>query len=154
MSGWTQERIETLKRMWATKASASEIGAAMGVSKNSIIGMRKRLDLPERRSGARRRKPKPQEREPQKLKLQKPPSGKRFLIPPSKRPLPKLAPKPQTDTEAPAPLMLDIIDLTERTCKWPVTSELPIKFCGHEKPCGVPYCDFHRRRASARMMGQ
>jgi GcrA cell cycle regulator len=152
MSGWTEERIEKPKRMWADKLPASQIGEAIGVTKNAVIGMRKRLDLPERRRGQPRRgeppiPKKPQERKPQTF------SGKRFLIPPSARPSPKLV-KPQIVNEAPAPLMLDISSLTERTCKWPVTNDTPIKFCGHEKACGVPYCDFHRCRASARMMGQ
>lgn len=146
MSGWTDERIETLKQMWADKGPASRIGAAIGVSKNAVIGMRKRLDLPARREG-RAPIPQPQERKPQTF------SGKRFFIAPCPKPSRKLALRPQTTSEAPAPLMLDLLDLTERTCKWPVTNAVPHRFCGHEKQSGVPYCDFHRCRASARMVG-
>jgi len=152
MTSWTDERVKILREMWADSSnSCSKIGEAIGVSRDAIAGARRRFSLPERRSISQPRKPKQQQAKPEKPKPQKF-RGKRFLIPPSKRALPKLAPKPQIVSEAPAPLMLGIHDLTERTCKWPVTNETPIKFCGHEKPCGVPYCDFHRCRASARMM--
>jgi GcrA cell cycle regulator len=150
MTGWTDEWIKILTHMWADASnSASQIGAEIGVTKNAVIGMRKRLGLPERRSGRPVQKTEAQEAKPQKPK---PSSSKRFFIPPSRRSLPKFRAHPQPHKDAPAPRMLDLVDLTERTCKWPVTNETPIKFCGHEKACGVPYCEFHQRRASAKAM--
>jgi GcrA cell cycle regulator len=157
MSGWTDERIKILTHMWADASNtASLIGEAIGMSRNAVVGKRKRLGLPERRNGRQVRNTEPQEAKPQKLKRQPKPQkfrGKRFLIPSSKRALPKLEPKSQIVMEVPAPRMLDLVDLTERTCKWPATDVLPHKFCGQQKESGVPYCAFHQRRASARMMG-
>jgi GcrA cell cycle regulator len=150
MSGWTDERIKILTHMWADASnSASQIGAEIGVSKNAVIGMRKRLGLPARRDGRPVQKTEPQEAKPKPQKRR----GSSFFIPPSRRAAPKFRAHPQPAKDAPAPRMLDLVDLTERTCKWPVTNETPIKFCGHQKESGVPYCAFHQRRASARMMG-
>ena len=47
----------------------------------------------------------------------------------------------------PAPLLLDLEDLTDATCKWPVTDGSPFKFCGHKKDTSVPYCPYHQRAA-------
>ena len=35
---WTDERIETCRKMWADGKSASEIGMVLGFSRNAIIG--------------------------------------------------------------------------------------------------------------------
>lgn len=150
MKGWTNERIATLKRMWTDSSNSfAKIGEVLGVSRDAVAGMRRRLNLPERRSGGRsRKKAETLVAEPKAKKF----TGKRFLIPPSKRALLKPETKPKVAMDAPEPRMLDLLDLTQRTCKWPVTDYAPIKFCGHEKESGVPYCDYHQARASARTM--
>ena len=48
---WTDERIETLKTMWATGATASKIAEELGgVSRNAVIGKAHRLGLKSRPS--------------------------------------------------------------------------------------------------------
>ncbi|TMJ76370.1 MAG: GcrA cell cycle regulator, partial [Alphaproteobacteria bacterium] len=43
---WTDERVETLKRLWAEGLSASQIAAALGgVTRNAVIGKVHRLGL-------------------------------------------------------------------------------------------------------------
>jgi GcrA cell cycle regulator len=42
---WTDERVETLKQLAQAGNTASAIGKAMGVTKNSIIGKLNRLGL-------------------------------------------------------------------------------------------------------------
>jgi hypothetical protein len=45
-SGWTDERIELLKKMWADGATASTIADALGnISRNAVIGKAHRLGL-------------------------------------------------------------------------------------------------------------
>lgn len=43
---WTDERVDELKMLWATELSCSEIGAAMKISRNAVIGKVHRLGLP------------------------------------------------------------------------------------------------------------
>lgn len=51
---WTDERVETLKRMWAEGQSASQIAKELGgVTRNAVIGKVHRLGLSNRAPGAR-----------------------------------------------------------------------------------------------------
>ena len=46
---WTDERVETLKRMWVEGASASQIAKELGqVTRNAVIGKVHRLGLSNR----------------------------------------------------------------------------------------------------------
>lgn len=47
---WTEERLEQLKRLWAEGLSISQIGEALGVSRNAIAGKAHRMGLPKRPS--------------------------------------------------------------------------------------------------------
>ncbi|MFC3265598.1 GcrA family cell cycle regulator, partial [Camelimonas abortus] len=45
-SGWTDERVELLKKLWSEGLSASQIATAMGgVTRNAVIGKVHRLGL-------------------------------------------------------------------------------------------------------------
>lgn len=49
---WTDERVETLKRMWAEGLSASQIAKDLGgVTRNAVIGKVHRLGLSNRTEG-------------------------------------------------------------------------------------------------------
>ncbi|WP_035463509.1 GcrA family cell cycle regulator, partial [Bartonella birtlesii] len=59
--GWTDERVELLKKFWNEGLSASQIAAQLGgVSRNAVIGKVHRLKLPGRgktaQGGARAQK--------------------------------------------------------------------------------------------------
>ncbi len=47
---WTPKTEAELARLWSTALSTREIGAAMGVSKNAVVGKAARLQLPARLS--------------------------------------------------------------------------------------------------------
>ncbi|WP_413871807.1 GcrA family cell cycle regulator, partial [Albidovulum sp.] len=50
---WTDERVETLKKMWAEGQSASQIAKELGgVTRNAVIGKVHRLGLSNRVGGA------------------------------------------------------------------------------------------------------
>ena len=50
---WTDERVETLKRMWAEGQSASQIAKELGgVTRNAVIGKVHRLGLSNRNDDA------------------------------------------------------------------------------------------------------
>jgi GcrA cell cycle regulator len=48
-------------------------------------------------------------------------------------------------------LALSLVDLTEKTCKWPVGEAArmePHAFCSHQSDEGSPYCSHHRKRGT------
>ena len=47
---WTDERLEKLKELWMQGLSISQIGEALGVSRNAIAGKAHRMGLPKRPS--------------------------------------------------------------------------------------------------------
>ncbi len=51
---WTDERIDQLTELWGAGQSASQIGKALGLSKNAVIGKAHRLKLPPRPSPIRK----------------------------------------------------------------------------------------------------
>ncbi len=56
---WTDERIETLKKMWDQGLTATQIAEELGgVSRNAVIGKAHRLGLPARPSPVRPNEPK------------------------------------------------------------------------------------------------
>ena len=52
--GWTDEQVEELKRLWEKGLTTGEIGKALGVSKNAVVGKAHRLGLNGRPSPIRR----------------------------------------------------------------------------------------------------
>lgn len=52
--GWTDEQVEELKRLWNEGLTTGDIGKALGVSKNAVVGKAHRLGLNSRPSPIRR----------------------------------------------------------------------------------------------------
>lgn len=154
---WTDERIEALKAMWAEGRSASEIAAALGgVTRNAVIGKVHRFKLP----GRPKRPPKPRAT----IAIGKRPSSrgranhggtvaKIAAGPPRFKPVPK--PKPVRVEDVPEPVSrgLTVMDLSDRTCKWPTNDPPhggPYLFCGAATEPGGPYCRHHFLRSRDR----
>ena len=184
---WTDERVETLKRMWAEGASASQIAKELGqVTRNAVIGKVHRLGLSNRVEGedqpaapaapepqpvaepvaaaapaeAPRVEPEPEpepEAEtaeaPEPQPAPQPVFAPRRPIVPAGQPLP---PQPSANEISPETLAsvrevekralkLSLMELTERTCKWPIGDPATDKFwfCGLPSQPGKPYCEAH-----------
>ena len=183
---WTEERVETLKRMWGEGQSASQIAKELGgVTRNAVIGKVHRLGLSNRNGGGGNDKAKPAEAAPEKAaapkaeapkpKPVKEPAAKveskptavpdpapqpeapaappRRQIIPAGQPLP---PQPSANEISPEALAsvremekkarkLTLMELTERTCKWPIGDPATEEFwfCGHPVQPGKPYCEAH-----------
>ena len=56
MTAWTPERVATVTRLWNEGLTTAEIGRAVGMSKNAVVGKAHRLQLPPRPSPIRRGK--------------------------------------------------------------------------------------------------
>ncbi|WOI56943.1 GcrA family cell cycle regulator [Palleronia sp. LCG004] len=174
---WTDERVETLKRMWNEGQSASQIAKELGgVTRNAVIGKVHRLGLSNRNGILEKAieeetkvadvaptpPPEPQpepepevEDEPEEPSTQSasPPQSNRRAIIPAGQPLP---PQPSANEISPEALAsvreveksakkLSLMELTERTCKWPVGDPATENFwfCGLPTQAGKPYCEAH-----------
>ncbi|WP_294927267.1 GcrA family cell cycle regulator [uncultured Paracoccus sp.] len=181
---WTDERVETLKRMWSEGQSASQIAKELGgVTRNAVIGKVHRLGLSNRNDdSAAAAKPAPEAAAP--AQPEPAPAPEPRPAPAAAKPAKPAAdeqPKPEPVAEAaPAPLRrpvvpagqplppvpsneispetlatvrevekksrkLNLMELTERTCKWPIGDPATDKFwfCGLPSAPGKPYCETH-----------
>ncbi|MEO0486321.1 MAG: GcrA family cell cycle regulator [Pseudomonadota bacterium] len=170
---WTDERVEILKKMWAEGQSASVIAKELGgVTRNAVIGKVHRLGLSNRSGGASPAKPAPEKKakvapkpapapEPEAKPEPRTESAapERALsaaarkIIPAGQPLP---PQPSANEISPEALAkvnevektakkISLMELTERTCKWPVGDPATDNFwfCGLPVQQGKPYCEAH-----------
>lgn len=175
---WTDERVETLKKMWAEGQSASQIAKELGgVTRNAVIGKVHRLGLSNRAGGGVTKaagkekpaakpdpvvppkadaKPKPEPAEKPEAAPATPATVSvlaRKQIIPAGQPLP---PQPSANEISPEALAsvreveksakrLTLMELTERTCKWPIGDPATEEFwfCGLATQQGKPYCEAH-----------
>ena len=161
---WTDERVETLKRMWQEGQSASTIAKELGgVTRNAVIGKVHRLGLSNRTADgeetaepapeAKAAKPDPVAAETAPVPTPAPTSPAARKIIPAGQPLP---PQPSANEISPEALAsvrevekkakkIGLMDLTERTCKWPVGDPATedFWFCGLSVKPGKPYCEAH-----------
>ena len=158
---WTDERVELLKKLWAEGLSASQIATQLGgVSRNAVIGKVHRLKLSARgrTSSAQPRAKKAPAASPttaQKPVVRAvrtaPASGGataiavQFEAEPAARQMIHMS----NNVVLPISRNLTLIQLTERTCKWPNGDPLSeeFSFCGNEAGETGPYCGYHSKLA-------
>ena len=202
---WTDERVETLKKMWAEGQSASQIAKELGgVTRNAVIGKVHRLGLSNRvgPGGASEEEaeeapvaapvaaatptpapaakpaeaPRPVAEPPRAAEPVRPapapvveapaPAAQTVAAAPAMSPIPlrkaiipagqPLPPQPSANEISPEALAsvrevekrakkLTLMELTERTCKWPIGDPATedFWFCGLPSVAGKPYCEAH-----------
>ncbi|SOE18079.1 GcrA cell cycle regulator [Hoeflea halophila] len=162
---WTDERVERLKKLWADGLSASQIAAQLGgVSRNAVIGKVHRLNLPGRaksggqatvrtkRTTAAPRAPNYAGRTASTQTAR--PVGRSSGGAALKQDLDVVASeevdtRPVDDVVVPISRRLTLVELSERTCKWPVGDPLQddFHFCGNDSGDASPYCSYHAKLA-------
>lgn len=152
---WTDERVEQLRKLWADGLSASQIAQELGgVTRNAVIGKVHRLGLSGRAkstSHTAAARPKRVARTAFQPKTARPTQRtltNAALVVSAEPEAP--APQPARDPlVAPVPLRLELTELNERTCKWPIgdPTEEDFHFCGHGSKEGGPYCAYHAKLA-------
>lgn len=193
--GWTEERVELLKKLWLEGLSASQIAGVLGegVTRNAVIGKVHRLKLSGRAKPAStaprvRQAPRPAAR---RVASPSTSSGVRSsgafvtsnsggggsmgaTMKSSTRPMGggggmtqgatalkmdeefavemEMAPA-AAELFIPVDKRLNLLQLNEHTCKWPIGDPLTpdFYFCGGHSEEGKPYCEFHSRRAYHQM---
>ena len=153
---WTDERVETLRKLWAEGLSASQIAAQLGgVSRNAVIGKVHRLKLSARGRATAAARPKKQHSNGAKgavrtMRAATTTIGATALqtqfevVPVARHVL-----RPVEDVVVPMSRRLVLVELTERTCKWPNGDPLAedFSFCGNDSDESGPYCGYHARLA-------
>jgi GcrA cell cycle regulator len=139
---WTDERVTTLKD-WATAGlTASQIGAEMGITRNSVIGKLGRIGVP--LAGA------PTNPKKQRAPRVHNPLGPHGLRARRKSPAPAQEPEPEIIDLPPdeSAFACTLLELTPDACRFPLgdPSKPEFRFCG-EQHVGGPYCRRHHRLA-------
>ena len=156
---WTDERVELLKKLWAEGLSASQIATQLGgVSRNAVIGKVHRLKLSGRgrASAAQPRAKKAPAASPAKSAASRPMrtvaasiGATALAVQFDAEPVARQALRPAENVVVPISRQLGLLQLTERTCKWPNGDPLAeeFSFCGNEAGESGPYCTYHSRLA-------
>ncbi len=152
-TGWTDDRVERLGRLWAEGLSASQIAATLGggVTRNAVIGKVHRLGLSGRAKSGQPAPPRPAKPRPpsapgavaDRPRSPEPatPAAAGPVVAPTVVRLPEVA--------IPVSRRVSILDLRDSMCRWPIgdpTSQ-EFGFCGSRTVTGLPYCDSHCRLA-------
>ncbi len=142
---WTDAEKEAVSALWAQTApvlSASQIGAAMGKTKSQIMGITRRLKLPQRGSPIPSDSPTRRDRTGTTNKAPILRSVHRVAGPPE---MPKILAVFDAATDAQIEARNRAV--TRRGCEFPMWghAERPThRYCG-ARVVGGPYCDEHRR---------
>ena len=144
--GWTEERVEMLKKLWADGLSASQIAAELGgITRNAVIGKVHRLGLSVRAKSPSSSAPRP--RKPRSSTMMRVP---RAHIRGNTALAYDYAVEPEPELiEIPVEQRKNLLQLNEATCHWPVgdPGSTDFFFCGGQANEGSPYCNYHSRVA-------
>jgi GcrA cell cycle regulator len=144
--GWTDERVELLKKLWQDGLSASQIAKQLGgVTRNAVIGKVHRLGLSGRATPS-----KPARttfKAPRPARPAAAPSAPRRIAEPLAALHPQQAPAPSRYVEE-SPGTATVLTLGAHMCKWPIgdPSLDSFTFCGRRSGEG-PYCHEHSQVA-------
>ena len=143
--GWTDERVEVLKRLWLDGLSASQIAKQLGgVTRNAVIGKVHRLGLsgratPSQPTRTTFKAPRPTRPAVASHTLHRRPSERHVVAAPTPRPAPYVE---MSGTAT-------VLTLGAHMCKWPIgdPSTDEFSFCGRRAGADGPYCIEHARVA-------
>jgi GcrA cell cycle regulator len=160
--GWTEERVELLKKLWADGLSASQIAGRLGgITRNAVIGKVHRLGLAGRATTSRLRSPRLRHRMAQTPARPVAPARVQYrthgnvALKPVFAPIEQktvalaLVPSVIEELDVPPMLRVDLLDLRENMCRWPVgdPQDEHFHFCGCQKSGNGSYCEYHSRIA-------
>ena len=154
---WTDERVELLRKLWSEGLSASQIATQIGgVSRNAVIGKVHRLKLAARgrATASQPRAKKAAGSAAAKVANRPRPmtasiGATALQVQFDAEPVARQMLRPVADVVVPISRNLKLVELTERTCKWPNGDPLAedFSFCGNEAGESGPYCGYHSKVA-------
>ena len=142
---WTDERVETLKKLWTEGLSASQIAQKLGgVTRNAVIGKVHRLGLSGRATPSR---PVRRPAEPAQRVKRAPARPAAQTAQPERETAPR--PVPVEAQKLPSGEYATVLTLNNHICKWPIgdPDDSEFRFCGRKAGQGSPYCEAHQQMA-------
>src|SRR5262249_23302125 len=148
---WTDERVETLKKLWTEGLSASQIAAELGgITRNAVIGKVHRLGLSGRAKSPSSAAPRPRKARPHShmLRVSRPSIRGNTALAQAYELEIELEPE-LVDNVIPLGQRRTLLELNEETCRWPIgdPGHPDFFFCGGQTITGLPYCAYHSRVA-------
>lgn len=156
---WTEQRIETLRKLWGQGQTASQIAAILGgVTRNAVIGKAHRLGLTGRPSPIKREtsgnvQPKRRATAGQPARRMQQPNQPipqtRHATQPLNAPSAQVSqPQPRAEATPPAPAKSSAPRAAHggsKSCSWPMgdPKQAGFHFCGEPAEPGRPYCNQH-----------
>lgn len=163
---WTDEREARLRTMWEVDGiSASKCAAALGVTRNAVIGKVHRLKLA-RRGKSSAAKPKGRNGAAGKYRgvvvaARRARDAKAAPKPDRIKPPPPHVFKPDASDLAvgawnslPGTTPVSLEALARDGCRWPIGEDAPFLFCGCKAAAGSSYCATHKHRAAGKGTGE
>jgi GcrA cell cycle regulator len=159
---WTDERVELLRKLWSEGLSASQIAAQLGsVTRNAVIGKVHRLKLSGRgrTTAATPRQKKTTSSAAGGKSVSRAATVTRSITTSigatalqtqfDAEPVARYHSRPIENVVVPISRRLQLVQLSERTCKWPNGDPLTedFSFCGNDAAETGPYCGYHSRIA-------
>ncbi|MDQ2634401.1 MAG: GcrA family cell cycle regulator [Pseudomonadota bacterium] len=157
---WTDERVELLRKLWSEGLSASQIAAQLGsVTRNAVIGKVHRLKLSGRgrTTAAAPRQKKAVSSSGGSKSVSRAATVTRSIttsigataLQAQFDAVPVVRYRPAEDVVVPISRRLQLVQLSERTCKWPNGDPLTeeFSFCGNDTAETGPYCGYHSKIA-------
>ena len=154
-TGWSEDRVELLSKLWAEGLSASQIAAALGggVTRNAVIGKVHRLGLSGRAKPGSASSPRPAPKPRPAVQAGAPAEGVRAA------PAREATGSPNgggpvdmrwaNEPALPESQRVSILELRDSMCRWPIgdPSKPDFGFCGGSAVASLPYCGHHCRIA-------
>jgi GcrA cell cycle regulator len=141
--GWTDERVELLKKLWQDGLSASQIAKQLGgVTRNAVIGKVHRLGLSGRAAPSKPARTVFKAPRPARPMTAAPSAPRRIA-----EPVMNVQPAPVRYVDE-APGTATVLTLGAHMCKWPIGDPAldNFTFCGRRSGEG-PYCVEHAQVA-------
>ena len=156
---WDKARTERLLALHQEGKTAGEIGAELGVTRNAVIGKLHRMGMAKKRQAASQPEPEPEQARP--VSDEAPPAAEEGDDPTDEAPVDSGGETEDADRNSievhrqtakdveETSLRLPLMELTSRTCKWPIGDPATDEFwfCGLPSQPGKPYCSAHNNLA-------